>query len=203
MSSEIEFSGTTEFNDALKNFKGASGYFAILTANKFMNGIEPSDIIHDQNIKDAVIFSQDNELENFMDLEETISDFTHLNTNDISINFTEDIESGNFKIQELFTKNKRNVVIFVKGYDYITIMYDGNTYYIRNCTKVAQYETKLYIYVYNFLCNVYKLVGFENDIISYINIKEKFNLISKEEDYRINDDVINYDSPDIEYEDFD
>lgn len=141
--------------------KGFScSYFAILTAHKFMKDGDTSAESHLSNVTLAVKVSKELETNGGILIDNLISDFTTLKSNDIFSATTELIATKVIQYSDIFPAltetMQRYSVIILKNEKYISVLVDKDGYYLRDCHERTQYNFKEFINLIEYLENAYQ-----------------------------------------------
>lgn len=162
----------------------ACPYFSLFTAEMFMNNNNTDKERHERNIHAAVssniLLGSNDE----MDFKQLIS-YTDLAENDIGCTLAELIQSGEFKLEELFTSNTNTYcVIFLKNAKFFVVMCNNTGYHIRDCHESVQHtfsDKKQLIemlnntYQFNCVVDVGGITYGDYSSIEFIKIEKKFN----------------------------
>jgi hypothetical protein len=163
----------------------ACSYFAILTAWNYLNNYKYDKQSHENNIKNAIIFSELIGESHGINFETLITNYTDLNNNSIIGTTSELIKTNIIGYDQIFPNNcDIYAVILLKNEKYIVIMKYINEYYIRDCHENVQYNFKSLnqlIEVINELYQFDKQIDIGIDMSNYSSvefliIKNKFKI---------------------------
>jgi len=161
----------------------ACPYFSLFTAEMFMNGCEPDKNQHEKNIESAINCNILMGSSDEMDFKQLIS-YTDLAEKDIGCTLAELIQSGDFKLEELFTSDSTDYcVIFLKNAKFFVVMCNDTGYHIRDAHESIQHtlfdKNQLVdmlnnTYQFNCVVDVGGLTYGEYSSIEFIKIEKKF-----------------------------
>jgi hypothetical protein len=156
------FESITQYDNSFNHLitssrKGlACPFFSLISAFNFMEKNQKDELIHFMNIEQAIISSNNlktNEEITFNDL----INLTDLNPSDIGCCSVYLINLKEFNLKELLTSENNFAIIFLKNAKFFVVLYDKQTYCIRDCHESFQYN----------FCSVDELIFHLNDIYQF------------------------------------
>jgi hypothetical protein len=149
-----------------------------------MNNNNTDKAQHERNIQSAISANILLGSTNDMDFKQLIS-YTDLVENDIGCTLAELIQSGEFKLEDLFTSDSSTYcVIFLKNAKFFVVMCNNTGYHIRDCHESVQHtfsdkkqlvEMLNNTYQFNCIVDVGGVTYGDYSSIEFIKIENKFN----------------------------
>jgi len=124
----------------------ACTWFAILTACKFLKGVPPTEASHDETVRQSVSISKDLGTSGGYTFATLLENYTSVKSSNINATTVSLILEGVIGYPHMFpsiddpVKNTKYATIILKNEKYIVVMYDGTTYFVRDCHESTQYN---------------------------------------------------------------
>jgi hypothetical protein len=126
------------------NKKGFScSFFSLITAWKFLNGVTPTQISHEETIGQSLMAQSLCDVSFGVTFEEMLSSYTDINPTQIMATAVELINSGELGFEQILPivlDDARCVVLILKNERYLTVLIDKNGYYFRDCHENIQFN---------------------------------------------------------------
>lgn len=194
------------FKHTKKGF--ACSYFALLTAWNYFNNCKFDKDTHENNIKNAVIFSELIGESSGIDFETLLKNYTNLNFSNVIGTNSELIKNNIIGYDQIFPNDcEKYVVILLKNEKYIVVMKNNDQYYLRDCHENDQQNFNSLNELTEFLNKSYqfdKQIDIGIDLsdyssVEFLIINNKFQINTIQSILNIDDNVTleNVDNDDI------
>jgi hypothetical protein len=124
----------------------ACTWFALLTACKFLKGVLPTEASHDKTVRQSVLISKELGTSGGYTFATLLENYTSIKSSNINATSVSLILEGVIGYPHMFpsiddpVKNTKYATIILKNEKYIVVMYDGTTYFVRDCHETTQYN---------------------------------------------------------------